>query len=71
VATMVAAIEGKVAQSPEVAFDPVEERGGHVGQLDIVGGRPLATRWSFRVEVGLYLSKTMAMRTWGGYNEHR
>jgi hypothetical protein len=41
---VVGAVEGEVPQSPEVALDAVQERcvGGHVGELDVVGCRPVA-----------------------------
>lgn len=40
---VVSAVEGEVAQSGEVTLDPVEEAGigRHVGQLQVVGLRPL------------------------------
>ncbi len=43
VAAVVRAVEGEVAQCPEVALDAVQERSvrGHVGELDVIGGRPV------------------------------
>ena len=74
VAGVVGAVQGEVAQRLELGLDPVQPRriGRGVGQLDVVGCRPPATRGSSVVDrCGLKLSSTIPMRTSGGYKVRR
>jgi hypothetical protein len=69
VAVVVGAVEGEVAQGGELGFDAVEPAGVErdVGQLDVVGLDVLADSMVASAgEMGLKLSSTIPMRTWGG-----